>query len=754
MDVKQMTAPKRKIRLNLRLSEGVRERLCWAGAAFLLELASPQQGAAPCGAVLAAGLSGGNSLAALAGTLIGAVLHGIPDGIVGASAAAIVFAGRLIPEVKNIKVRCVIKCLIAIMAVFFPRVASSVTPSALLTVIIAAIGGGAFAVCLCLFTENLSMRGFELSRGSDCTLAAILCFMGAMSVGLLDYPFINIGRLLLAAALLAAGANRGIAFAGLIGGACAAGFFLAGASVGFGAAIMVFSALVSQPLGKYGKLTRSIAFVFAGCAAVLIIQTDDGALKLFGEMAAAGLIYTVFPLEKLGAASSEFSDKTVAMLLKERLCFAADAISGISSGLNAAAESLGRRYSATIEDVSERAADRACRTCPNSMVCWGQKYEVFRAEFDRLVKMKRAGAELTEQSFSPLAAEECIGRKQVISAVNTEYARFLNASADERRIRELRRVYTEQLASMREILEEMGRTAGCAAPKNKAAEQKVERAMADCGLKHARAYVSTDSRGKLTIEAYSSGELKTEREYLGELLTNATGRELSVHDVSGADGLIRLTAGERTRLSADVGVFQLCRGSNRVCGDCCESFNGADGKLYVVISDGMGSGSRARMDSALACNMLVRLIKSGIPLSAALETVNTSLLVKSSDESFATLDICVLDLDSGECTLYKAGAAVTYLRCGDKLVRATLSSAPVGSGGRMTIPAQKYRIDAGDVIVMTTDGASPDEEWLKRELSSKNTAYSYAEHIARASRAAENGRDDDISVIAVVIDKC
>ncbi|MGN0649435.1 MAG: SpoIIE family protein phosphatase [Oscillospiraceae bacterium] len=753
MDVKQMAAPKRKPRLNLKLSSAVAQRLCWAGAAFLLELSSPQQGAAPCGAALAAGLSGANSLAALAGTLIGAVLHGIPDGIVGASAAAIVLAGRLIPDVKNIRLRCVVKCLIAIMAVFFSRIASAVTPSELLGVIIASLGAGVFAVCLCLFIENISVKGFELSRGSDCTLAVILCFMGAMSVGMLDYPFVNPGRLILAIALLSAGANRGIAFAGLIGGACTAGFYAAGVSAGFGAAIMVFAALVSQPLGVYGKLTRSIAFVFSGCAAVLIMQTDSGAVKLFGEMAAAGLIYTVIPLEKLGAAGSEFSDKTVAMLLKERLCFAADAISGISSGLNAAAESLGRRYSTTIEDVSERAADRACRTCPNSMVCWGQKYEVFHAEFDRLVKMKRSGAELTEQSFSTLAAEECIGRKQVIGAINAEYARFLNASADERRIRELRRIYTEQLASMREILEEMGRTAGCGASKNKAAEQKVERAMSDCGLKHARAYVSTDSSGRLKIEAYSSGELRTEREYLGELLTNATGRELSVRDVSGADGLIRLTAGERTRLSADVGVFQLCRGSNRVCGDCCESFNGADGKLYVVISDGMGSGSRARMDSALACNMLVRLLKSGIPLSAALETVNTSLLVKSPDESFATLDICELDLDTGECTLYKAGAAVTYIRIGDKLVRATLSSPPVGSGGRLTVPAQKYITQPGDVIIMTTDGASPDEDWLMRELSAKSTAYSYAEHIARASRAAENGRDDDISVIAVVIDK-
>ena len=151
--------------------------------------------------------------------------------------------------------------------------------------------------------------------------------------------------------------------------------------------------------------------------------------------------------------------------------------------------------------------------------------------------------------------------------------------------------------------------------------------------------------------------------------------------------------------------------------------------------------------------MLSKLLKSGLALSVALETVNTVLMVKSPDESFATLDICRIDLNSGECVVYKAGAATTYIKSGDRLIRATLSSPPVGTGGKLTLPAQKFSLSVGDVIIMTSDGAIIDEEWLSHELSSEHSPKELSERVARACRSHENGRDDDISVIAVTVNR-
>lgn len=736
-----------------RIGDFAKKSAVWAVGGFALELASGGSGAAPGAAALAAGISGAPGLWVFAGGILGALLRGIPAGLTGLASLGIALCARILPNVRNSTGKSVISFFTAAAAVFFPRSASVREPSELLYAIIAAVTAGIFAACVSLLYDTVSLRGFDISEPKDCALAAVITGLAFLTLAGLDYPPLNIGRLLAGFLLLSVTARRGMTYGAVLGIPALFGLCAADGELGRGAAAVCIASIISCALTKYGKITRAVGFVFFGCAAVLSGGIDSGSWRIFAELSLAGLAFVIIPVEKIGAAESDFSDSTIAMMLRERLCFAADAIAGVSSGLNAAADTLERKYCTTIDRVGERAADKACRTCPNSMVCWGQKYELFHAEFNRLVKLARSGTELSEQSFSPLAAEECIGKGVVIRAINSAYSQYLAAAEDERRVKELRRIYTEQLASVHDILEDMGCAAGRGASGNRTAEKRVEKVLKECGLKEPSAFVTFDRRGRMLLEAYGSGELRTDREYLGELMITALGREMELPEVSGGSGRVRVTAAERSVMSAEIGAFQLSKGKNRICGDCYESFTDAAGALYIVLSDGMGSGSRARIDSALACAMMTRLLKSGISLSAALETVNTSLMVKSADESFATLDICRIDLNSGECTIYKAGAATTYIKCADKLVRATLSSPPAGTGGRLTVPAQRFRVGAGDVIIMTTDGASIDEEWLSHELSARISPQELSEKIARTARSAENGREDDISVIAVSVGK-
>lgn len=736
-----------------RVREFLTEYAVWVLAGFAMELGASSAGAAPAAAALSAGLPGNKGLCAAAGGLFGALLRGVPGCFFGAGAIAIVLAARLIPDMNKPKLRAGIRAAAAGAACFFPRAALITDPSALLTGIIASVTAGIFAACVSLLYESAGNRGFDISEVRDCAKAAVITAGLFMSLGALDYPLLNIGRLALGFMILTVTARRGLAWCAVFGTAAVFGLCAAVPSAGCGAAATALAAVLSVVFTKYGKFIRAAGFVFFACAGVLAAGFDDGTWSVLIETAAAGAAFAILPVEKIKTAESDISDSTVAMLLRERLCFAADAVAGIGRGIDAAAETLDRKYCHTLEQAAERAADRSCRTCPNSMVCWGEKYELFRGEFSRLIKAVRSGTELTEHSLSPQCAEECVDKAAVIRAVKTEYERFLAASADEQRVREMRRIYTDQLEGIHDILCDMG----CAkldpksAAQSRTAEKRAEKLLSECGMNGARAFITFDRRGHLHLEAYGNTEPNVEREYLGGLMINALGREMELPEITNGGGRCRVTVQERTALSAEIGAFQLCRGKNRVCGDSYDCFTDAQGILYVILSDGMGTGSRARVDSAMACSVIARLLKSGISLPTALETVNTALMVKSADESFATLDICRIDLNTGECAVYKAGAAVTYIKSADRLVRAALSSPPAGTGGKLTVPAQKFNVAAGDMIIMTTDGAVLDEEWLSRELSQPSDPKELSERIARAARAAENGREDDISIIAVAV---
>lgn len=733
--------------------EFILENAVWAAVGAGLELGTSDFSAAPGAAALAAGLSGNRALFAMIGGIIGALIHGFPGAIVGLAAMAIVLAARILPDFHHPKLRAAIRFMAAALGVFFSRIAQVTDAAELMAVIIAAFTSAIFAVCVCTLSDSAVIRGIDIGEPRDCALGCVIASLAFFSLGALDYTIINTGRLVMGFALLTITVRRGLSWCAAAGISAVLGLCANSPQIGAGAALIAFSAAASSVFIKYGKLARAAGFMCINSLAMLITGIDEGMWRIFIESAIAAAAFVAVPIEKIKVPESDFSDRTIALMLRERLNFAADAISGIGAGINAAADALDRKYTTTLDELPEKAADKCCRSCPNSMSCWGKNYELFRAEFARLAAQLRAGGELTEFSMSPECAQLCVNKSGVIKAVSAQYSRYLSVMTDERRVRELRRIYTDQLAGLRDILRDMGnlRAEISTSNRSRTAEKRAERILRENGMELPQAFVMFDKRGKLRFEAYGSTEPRVEPEYLGTLLSKSLGRELEPPELSGSTGRYRITTGERPALSAKVGAFQIPRGSNRVCGDCYETFTDAQGMLYVILSDGMGSGSRARVDSAMACSVLSKLIKSGISLKVALETVNTVLMVKSTDESFATLDICRIDLNSGECAVYKAGASTTYIKSADKLIRAALSSPPAGLGGRLTVPAQKFTVGSGDVILMMTDGIVPDEKWLSRELSQRVEPGDLSRRIAKAARGGENARDDDISVIALVM---
>ncbi len=725
--------------------------------AFLMELGSSVFSAAPCAAALAAGLDSGTILWAMAGGVLGSLMRGFPAGLSGLGAVGIVFTARLIPDLGNAKLRAAVRAFSAVVAVFFSRVSEAANASELLLVIVAAVSSGVFALCVEFLSERPKGERASILAAASSPKTAALAFVVwtavFMPLGALDYTYINIGRAIMGFAALALSARRSVseASAAVMAALCGLCLSSSGEGTAAGAAVLAVSAMASFVFTNRGRLIRAAGYVFFGAVGMLVSGVDEGGFRILIEAAVSGALFAVLPSVGVCAPESVFSDRRAASMIRERLNFAADAIAGVGEGISAAAEVLDRKYSPNVNDLADKAADRVCRSCPNSMVCWGGKYELFRGEFARLIGELRAGGELTEFSLSNDCAEICVDRTGVIKAINTEYSRFLSAMADERRVSELRRVYTDQLSGVQDILRDMGTLNTQLLTADRSVEERAEKLLRENGVEKPRAFVTRDKRGKLRFEAYGATEPRVTREYLGTLLSGVIGRELELPEIGGSNERIRITASERTRLSAKVGAYQLSRGGNRVCGDCYDCFTGADGALYIILSDGMGTGSRARVDATMACSVMAKLLKSGITLNAALETVNTVLMVKSADESFATLDICKIDLNSGECAVYKAGAATTYIKSDDRLVRASLSSPPAGTGGKLTVPAQKFVVRRGDIIIMMSDGAAPDEQWLSRELSRSSEPSELSERIAKASRASENGRDDDISVISVLV---
>lgn len=200
----------------------------------------------------------------------------------------------------------------------------------------------------------------------------------------------------------------------------------------------------------------------------------------------------------------------------------------------------------------------------------------------------------------------------------------------------------------------------------------------------------------------------------------------------------------------ELGMHQVAAKCNRRCGDYFKSFETDDGKFYMILSDGMGTGAPAALCSALSVEVLQSLLSEGIDFPHALNLTNTAMMLNSADEAIATVDIVCIDLLTGHADFYKAGAAATLVRHGRRVLKLNRIALPIGILGEAEYSHASANLSEDDIILMSSDGV-----WVTDDVSiAKQLSYYKGNNMDTLSKriannAFENGTvTDDITVIA------
>jgi stage II sporulation protein E len=198
--------------------------------------------------------------------------------------------------------------------------------------------------------------------------------------------------------------------------------------------------------------------------------------------------------------------------------------------------------------------------------------------------------------------------------------------------------------------------------------------------------------------------------------------------------------------------------SSRGSGDSYSTMELRNGSALLVLSDGMGSGERARRESAATVGLLEDFIESGFEKELAVKMINSVLVLKSSEESFSTLDICSVDLYTGEAEFIKIGAASTFLLRNGKVTVIRASTLPMGMLNEVDLEVSTRKLLHDDVILMVTDGVTDavggkydQEGWLTETL--RGCKYSNPQDVAdfvlsEAERMSDGLPKDDMTVLA------
>lgn len=162
---------------------------------------------------------------------------------------------------------------------------------------------------------------------------------------------------------------------------------------------------------------------------------------------------------------------------------------------------------------------------------------------------------------------------------------------------------------------------------------------------------------------------------------------------------------KKPRYDGAFGVATLRKADETDSGDTHSVVKIDERKFMVALSDGMGSGRYARTISETTLSLLESFYRAKMPSDCVLSTVN-KLLTFSREETFACVDIAVIDLDSGRADVVKIGSPSGFILSGNTVKILESSSLPLGILDGIRPDSASYELLENDVLLFLSDGVT------------------------------------------------
>ena len=263
----------------------------------------------------------------------------------------------------------------------------------------------------------------------------------------------------------------------------------------------------------------------------------------------------------------------------------------------------------------------------------------------------------------------------------------------------------------------------------------------------------------------SSSGTEAKRHYkaaqVADMLTVLLGKKLQVS--SGSPYLVEqephcFLFTEEPKYIALTGVSRAVKEGEKVSGDQYATMESEKGKLSLLLSDGPGSGEDASRGSGRVMDLMEKMLEAGFGTEASVNLLNSALYAQNEEDDHPTIDLCSLDLYTGECEICKVGGVATFWKTSGRVLCVGGESLPLGIFQKVQMERQMCQIRPGDLLVMMTDGVldmmEDGEERMAQVLEGlqEQNPQEIAEKILSYAICASEGRiRDDMTVFVLCL---
>lgn len=565
--------------------------------------------------------------------------------------------------------------------------------------------------------------------------------------------FVNFGRVLgLLIMLLAIKKYKHIGGA-ITGILTSSGIILCSLKLGSSTILLACAGLVAGIFSEAGTLPTLLAFILTNVIGLIMIGADASALTLLIDLGIASAIYIIVPSSiwsklLLNIGYSDNSVEVMAQNASRRLDFASRTLKDVQDSIEKISSVMENRIKN--KDLITKVSESVCSNCKNNLICWEQNFNNTNNAFYTIEAILNARGKIDIQEF-PEEISYCAKASLLQSQFNALFNDMNYQQKLQQNLKDMRVISSDSFQAMQEMLDDMSKQLSRYNSSDNYLSKKVNNYFEKLGISNPVICAYYNKNLSLCIEIYLNEKLLIKPEQLCNDLSDIVEKELEYPRIAVVNGVSKIELWEKTHYYVDTGGYALAGHCNEATGDSYEIFEDNESKAYVILSDGMGSGKKAQLDSLITSNMISRLLKAGIGYNSAIRLINTSMRVKSWEESFATVDISVIDLCTGSLKIIKAGGCASYVLRGSNMTKLSTSSLPIGILAEMRPAIIYHALRANDILIQTSDGVA-EEAYIDIQQTCITNKNSDAKHLAReivkcAKKYSDKTHNDDITVV-------
>lgn len=508
-------------------------------------------------------------------------------------------------------------------------------------------------------------------------------------------------------------------------------------------AICTLCACVMRELGRFG-----VAGGYAACSLLIYAYIGATYALPLATLGAGTLIALAVPRRAVEALASA-TDATRKQMRRNQLGTARlrSSTGKKLTEVSAVLREVAGLYSVSVPDTDRErastvtaAAMSVCSLCPHSRQCWAREAEAAQT----LVDM----AEGTGRDMRLPLNERCHRKEPLLIAVRAALEQFDKRMEAERRAWDCMDYTHRQFEGVCSVVGSLAQKTSQPLVYEEALEARLL-VQLDRDYIRAREIAVLREQGRIKCELTLADKNKAEAAC--DSVSRALGKPFRLRLTPRAGEVV---LEEAYALDIRFGAAAATAPNSRVSGDCMGARELGDGRLLLVVSDGMGSGADAHRESAAAVALLGDLVSVGFDIGLALESVNRLLIARSGSEMYATLDAMLLDMKDGSTRFVKYGAPPCHILREGKVMTLSCEALPVGILEEALPAVHHLVLQPGDIVVMMTDGAA---DALGQELVAllcervdvNHTATEIAQTLVQL--VLERAPEDDASVMAVKI---